>query len=78
MRAELTTAIENSIGRGTGTLKAEKKANLAVHGKAGQACPVCGDSVREVSFADSALQYCPTCQTGRKLLADRRTSRFLK
>jgi formamidopyrimidine-DNA glycosylase len=78
MRAELATAIENSIGHGTGTLKAEKKANLAVHGKAGQACPVCGDSVREVSFAESALQYCPTCQTGGKLLADRRTSRFLK
>lgn len=78
MRAELTAAIANSVGHGTGTLKAEKKANLAVHGKAGAACPVCGDVVREVSFADSALQYCPTCQTGGKPLADRRTSKFLK
>jgi formamidopyrimidine-DNA glycosylase len=78
MRAELTTAIANSVGHGTGTLKSEKKANLAVHGKAGQACPICGDTVREVSFASSALQYCPTCQTGGKLLADRRTSKFLK
>jgi formamidopyrimidine-DNA glycosylase len=78
MRAELTSAIDNSVGHGTGTLKAEKKANLAVHGKAGAACPVCGDTVREVSFADSALQYCPTCQTGGKPLADRRTSKFLK
>jgi formamidopyrimidine-DNA glycosylase len=78
MRAELTTAIANSVGHGTGTLKAEKKANLAVHGRTGQECPVCGDVVREVSFADSALQYCPTCQTGGKPLADRRTSRFLK
>jgi formamidopyrimidine-DNA glycosylase len=78
MREELTTAIENSVGHGTGTLKSEKKANLAVHGKAGSACPVCGDTVREVSFADSALQYCPTCQTGGKPLADRRTSKFLK
>jgi formamidopyrimidine-DNA glycosylase len=59
-------------------LKAEKKANLAVHGRAGQACPVCGDTVREVSFASSALQYCATCQTGGKTLADRRMSRLLK
>ena len=78
MRTELATAIENSVGHGTGTLKSEKKAKLAVHGKAGAACPVCGDIVREVSFADSALQYCPTCQTGGRLLADRRTSKFLK
>ncbi len=78
MRKELSAAIQNSVGHGTGTLKSEKKANLAVHGKAGQACPACGDIVREVSFADSALQYCPTCQTGGKMLADRRTSKFLK
>jgi formamidopyrimidine-DNA glycosylase len=49
-----------------------------VHGRAGQDCPVCGDTIREVSFADSALQYCPTCQTGGKPLADRRLSRLLK
>ena len=78
MRQQLTTAIANSVGHGTGTLKAEKKASLAVHGRAGQPCPVCGDTVREVSFADSALQYCPTCQTGGKLLADRRMSKLLK
>jgi formamidopyrimidine-DNA glycosylase len=78
MREELEAAIANSVGHGTGTLKAEKKANLAVHGRAGEPCPVCGDAVREVSFADSALQYCPTCQTGGKVLADRRMSRLLK
>lgn len=78
MRASLMTAIENSLGHGTGTLKAEKKANLAVHGRAGEPCPVCGDVVREVSFADRALQYCATCQTGGKPLADRRMSRLLK
>lgn len=78
MRAVLTTAIANSEGHGTGTLKTEKKANLAVHGRAGQVCPACGDIIREVSFADSALQYCATCQTGGKPLADRRTSKFLK
>jgi formamidopyrimidine-DNA glycosylase len=78
MRTTLATAIDNSVGHGTGTLKAEKKANLAVHGRKGEACPVCGDVVREVSFASSALQYCATCQTGGKPLADRRTSKFLK
>jgi formamidopyrimidine-DNA glycosylase len=78
LRSTLTAAIEMSVGHGTGTLKAEKKRSMAVHGRAGEACPVCGDVVREVSFADSALQYCPTCQTGGKPLADRRTSRFLK
>lgn len=74
----LNTAIANSVGHGTGTLKAEKKANLAVHGRTGEKCPVCGDVVREVSFADSSLQYCPTCQTNGKPLADRRMSRLLK
>jgi formamidopyrimidine-DNA glycosylase len=59
-------------------LKGEKKSNLAVHGRTGQKCPVCGDVVREVSFADSSLQYCPTGQTGGKPLADRRMSKLLK
>jgi DNA-formamidopyrimidine glycosylase len=74
----LHTAIERSSGLAAAELKAEKKAGLAVHGRAGQPCPVCGDVVREVSFADSALQYCATCQTGGKPLADRRLSRLLK
>ena len=59
-------------------LKAEKKVALRVHGQTGKPCPVCGDIVREVAFADSSLQYCPTCQTGGKPLADRRLSRLLK
>jgi formamidopyrimidine-DNA glycosylase len=74
----LRSAIERSAGLAAAELKAEKKAGLAVHGRAGQPCPVCGDVVREVSFADSALQYCATCQTGGKPLADRRLSRLLK
>jgi formamidopyrimidine-DNA glycosylase len=74
----LRDAIARSEGMAAGELKAEKKASLRVHGRAGQPCPVCGDTVREVSFADSALQYCPTCQTGGKPLADRRLSRLLK
>ncbi|MDI1288725.1 MAG: Fpg/Nei family DNA glycosylase [bacterium] len=78
IRSTLNSAIANSVGHGTGTLKAEKKANLAVHGRAGELCPVCGDVVRQVSFADSSLEYCATCQTGGKPLADRRMSRLLK
>ncbi len=74
----LWSAVGRSAGLTAADLKSEKKAGLAVHGRAGQACPVCGDVIREVSFADSALQYCPTCQTGGKPLADRRLSRLLK
>ena len=69
---------ERSRGLAASELKAEKKSHLAVHGRTGEACPVCGDTVREVSFADSSLQYCPTCQTGGKPLADRRMSKLLK
>lgn len=78
MREELQAAVDRSVGQGTGTLKAEKKAMMAVHGRAGEQCPVCGDTVREVSFASRALQYCATCQTGGKPLADRRMSKLLK
>jgi formamidopyrimidine-DNA glycosylase len=74
----LREAVARSAGLAAGDLKAEKKSGLQVHGRTGEPCPVCGDTVREVSFADSALQYCPTCQTGGKPLADRRMSRLLK
>jgi formamidopyrimidine-DNA glycosylase len=74
----LGEAVDRSRGLGAAELKGEKKTHLAVHGRTGEACPVCGDTVREVSFADSSLQYCPTCQTGGKPLADRRMSRLLK
>ncbi|CAJ65359.1 MULTISPECIES: Fpg/Nei family DNA glycosylase [Frankia] len=74
----LTAARDSAAGLAAGELKAEKKANLSVHGRAGSPCPRCGDTVREVSFADRALQYCPTCQTGGRTLADRRLSRLLK
>ena len=76
--ATLSDAIARSDGLAATELKKEKKAGLRVHGRAGQPCPVCGDVIREVSFADSALQYCPACQTGGKPLADRRLSRLLK
>jgi DNA-formamidopyrimidine glycosylase len=74
----LTDAVGRSRGLAAADLKAEKKLALRVHARAGLPCPVCGDTIREVSFADSSLQYCPTCQTGGKPLADRRLSRLLK
>ncbi len=74
----LRDAIARSEGLAATELKKEKKSGLRVHGRTGEACPVCADTVREVSFADSSLQYCPSCQTGGKPLADRRLSRLLK
>jgi formamidopyrimidine-DNA glycosylase len=78
IRVTLGDAVERSRGLAASQLKSEKKSNLAVHAQTGKPCPVCGDIVREVSFADSSLQYCPTCQTGGKPLADRRMSKLLK
>jgi len=74
----LQEALTRSEGVGAAGLKNEKKSGLRVHGRAGQACPECGDTVREVAFSGKSLQYCPTCQTGGKPLADRRYSKFLK
>jgi formamidopyrimidine-DNA glycosylase len=78
IRTVLGDAVKRSSGLAASELKGEKKSHLAVHGRTGETCPVCGDVVREVSFADSSLQYCATCQTGGKPLADRRLSRLLK
>jgi formamidopyrimidine-DNA glycosylase len=78
IRHVLGDAVKRSAGLAASELKGEKKSNMSVHGRTGETCPVCGDTVREVSFADSSLQYCPTCQTGGKPLADRRMSRLLK
>ncbi|OYO06725.1 endonuclease VIII [Enemella evansiae] len=78
LRAELADAVQRSAGLAAKDLKGEKKLGMKVHGRAGEACPVCGDTILSVSFADSSLQYCPTCQTGGKPLADRRMSKLLK
>jgi formamidopyrimidine-DNA glycosylase len=78
MREILTDAVNRSRQQRVARLKAQKRSGLLVHGRTGLPCPVCGDTVREVSFADRSLQYCPTCQTGGKQLADRRLSRLLK
>jgi formamidopyrimidine-DNA glycosylase len=50
----------------------------AVHHRDGEACPVCGDTVRAVEYRSYTVNYCPTCQTGGKVLADNTTSKFLK
>ena len=78
IRTQLGDAVRRSSGLAASELKGEKKSAMRVHGRTGEKCPICGDTVREVSFADSSLQYCPTCQTGGKPLADRRLSRLLK
>jgi formamidopyrimidine-DNA glycosylase len=77
-REVLSGAVARSVGQRAATLKGEKRSGLAVHNRTGLPCPVCGDTIREVSFADSSLQYCPTCQTGGKPLADRRLSRLVR
>ena len=74
----LSAASSRALDADMASLKAEKRDGMRVHGRAGQACPECGDTIREVSFADRSLQYCPTCQTEGKILADRRMSRLLR
>ncbi|MFC9786667.1 Fpg/Nei family DNA glycosylase [Rhodococcus sp. NPDC127528] len=78
MRSTLTDAVQRSVGQDAARLKGEKRSGMRVHARTGLPCPVCGDTVREVSFAERSFQYCPTCQTGGKILADRRMSKLLK
>ena len=78
MRSVLTDAVERSVGQGAAELKGEKRSGLRVHARTGLPCPVCGDTVREVSFASKSFQYCPSCQTGGRPLADRRLSRLVR
>src|ERR1700712_3084414 len=78
MISVLSDAVSRSVGQQAATLKGEKRSGMRVHARTGLPCPVCGDTVREVSFADKSFQYCATCQTGGKVLADRRMSRLLK
>lgn len=74
----LSDALRRSEGVAAGGLKKEKKSGMRVHGRTGEACPACGDVVRAVSYSSKSFQYCATCQTGGKVLADRRLSRLLK
>jgi len=74
----LGDAVARAVGQEASELKGDKKRAMRVHGRTGEACPECGDVVREVSFATKSLQYCASCQTGGKPLADRRLSRLLR
>lgn len=78
MVSVLSDAVARSVGQQAAMLKGEKRSGLQVHGRTGLPCPDCGNAVREVSYADKSFQYCPACQTGGKVLADRRMSRLLK
>ena len=74
----LDPAIADAATRKPAELKDGKRQSMRVHGRSGLACEVCQDTIASVSSADSDYQYCPTCQTGGRLLADRRMSRLLK
>lgn len=78
MQGVLKEAVVAASGKPPTDLKDAKRGGMRVHARAGQQCPVCGDTVRSVFFADRSMEYCPTCQTGGKLLADRILSRLLK
>ncbi|WP_433800982.1 Fpg/Nei family DNA glycosylase [Actinomycetospora sp. CA-084318] len=78
MIAVLTEAVDRAVGQDAALLKGEKRSGMRVHARTGLPCPVCGDTVREVSYAERSFQYCATCQTGGKPLADRRLSRLVK
>ena len=74
----LAAAVERAVGQDAARLKGEKRSGMRVHARTGLPCPVCGDTVREVSYAERSFQYCPTCQTQGRALADRRLSRLVK
>jgi formamidopyrimidine-DNA glycosylase len=74
----LSEAVGRSDGLAPSELKGDKKRGMSVHGRTGETCPRCGDTIRAVAYSTKSLQYCPTCQTGGKVLADRRLSRLLK
>ena len=78
LRETLGSALETARGLDIDELKDGKRLAMRVHGRAGQPCPVCGDTVREVSLASRSFQYCPTCQAGGRVYADRRLSRLLR
>jgi formamidopyrimidine-DNA glycosylase len=82
--ATIVTAIREAVDegleyeRGRDDMSASKDRPGRVHGRAGEPCVVCGDTVRAVEYSGYTVNYCPTCQTGGKVLADNTTSRFLK
>jgi formamidopyrimidine-DNA glycosylase len=77
VRAVLSDALEAERRR-SGGLPTKIGDHFTVHGRYGQPCPVCGDDLRRVSYESHEVTYCPTCQTGGKVLADRRLSRLIR
>jgi len=77
VRSVLTEALEGERGR-TGGLPATLGQRFAVHGRYGHPCPRCGDDLRRVSYEAYEVTYCPRCQTGGRVLADRRLSRLVR
>jgi len=78
--AAIHTECEASLAyeRGRDDMSSSKERPGAVHHRAGEDCPVCGDTVRAVEYRSYTVNYCATCQTGGKVLADNTTSKFLK
>jgi formamidopyrimidine-DNA glycosylase len=82
--ARVTAAIHELVAeglaaeRGREDMSASAERPAAVHNRPGSPCPACGDTVRAVDYRDYSVHYCPTCQTGGRVLADNTTSRFLK
>lgn len=74
----LADGLERERRRAGGLSESKLGEHFTVHGKAGLPCPVCGNDLKRVSYESHEVVYCPTCQTGGKVLADRRTSRFVK
>ena len=76
LRAAIADDLE--VERGRDDMSSSKDRTSRVHGRTGEPCPVCGDEVRAVEYSGYTVNYCPTCQTGGKILADNTTSKFLK
>ena len=84
-RKELLAAVASVLDEGlaaerrrSGGLQTKIGDHFTVHGRYGEPCPVCGDDLRRVSYESHEVTYCPTCQTGGKVLADRRLSRLIR
>lgn len=76
MRETLLEALHRAEGHPASELKREKKTALRVHGRFGEPCPVCGDSIKQVVYTGSSFQYCPTCQNEGKAFSDRGMDRL--
>jgi formamidopyrimidine-DNA glycosylase len=82
--AKVAAAIDHCVAEGLAyertrnDMSSSKDRPSAVHKRTGEACPICSDTIREVEYSSYTVNYCPTCQTGGKVLADNTTSKFLK